>query len=383
MPITQFTTTPLSTEPTNFSPRMDTRIVEQQTFITEANAMAVEMNLYAAAGPGAALAPSGFKNKIIGGDFTLNPWQRGTSFAAAVSGAYHADRWVYNVVGTAVHTITKALDAPTALAAGLFTQHCLSVAATTADAAIAIGDLCNIQQRIEGFNALTMGFGQAGARSITLSFWVKGAKTGVHCVSFRNSAVNRSYVAQYSIVAINTWEFKSITLSVDTTGTWLYDAGIGLSISFALAAGTTFQTTVNTWAAGNFFATSAQVNELDAVGNTFKLALVQLEANAIATEFESRSVGQELTLCQRYTANMTDLQSGGYAGAAGAFTTNMIKTPTTMRAIPTATASTIVYTNGSALGVNPTSGDTARTSMTAAAAGNSLANYDALFVAEI
>lgn len=45
MAITQFSTTPLSTDPANFSPRMDTRIIEQQRFVDEANALAAELNL--------------------------------------------------------------------------------------------------------------------------------------------------------------------------------------------------------------------------------------------------------------------------------------------------------------------------------------------------
>ena len=33
------------------------------------------------------------RNLITGGDFTTNPWQRGTSFAAVANGTYTADRW--------------------------------------------------------------------------------------------------------------------------------------------------------------------------------------------------------------------------------------------------------------------------------------------------
>jgi hypothetical protein len=241
----------------------------------------------------------GFKNKIIGGDFTVNPWQRGTSFAA-IAGAYFADRWLAAHSSTAVVTASKAADAPTATQAGIFTQHCISLAVTTVDTAIAAGDYWLVQQAIEGLNAASFGFGQSGSRNVNLSFWVKGTKTGIHCVSIRNGAGNRSYVAEYTIVTTNTWEYKTITIPVDTAVTWLYDTGIGLNLTFALMSGTTWHTTANTWAAGQFFTTANQVNALDSTSNTFKIALVQLEAGSVATSFDVRSVGTELALCQRY-----------------------------------------------------------------------------------
>lgn len=277
----------------------------------------------------------GYRNAIIGGDFTTNPWQRGTSFPAIAGGAYSADRWNFGLTGsTAVLTILKTADAPTAAQAGTYTQHCLHADITTAGTSIAAGDGVIIAQYIEGLNSASFGFGQAGSRFVTLSFWHKHTKIGVHCVSLRNSANDRSYVAEYTQDVTDTWERAEITIPVDTTGTWLYDTGIGLRVSFALMAGTTFQTTANTWSAGNFFATANQVNNLDNVANNFKIALVQLEAGSVATAFETRSVGQELSLCQRYWQNYSyyirnDANAGG-ASFAGGYT-HLV----TMRATPT------------------------------------------------
>jgi hypothetical protein len=244
---------------------------------------------------------SGFRNKVIGGDFTTNPWQRGTSFTAPATTAITADCWKLAYVTSAVVDVLKTADAPTpAQTGGHFTQHCLHIDVTTADASIAATDQMNLSQIIEGFNAAPFGFGQAGTRYVTLSFWVKGAKTGIHCVSLINSASDRSYVKEYTINVADTWERKILTFPVDTSGTWLYDTGSGLRVRFSLAAGSNFHTTADTWAAGNFMATSNQVNELDNTANNFKIALVQLEAGTVATPFEARSVGEELALCRRY-----------------------------------------------------------------------------------
>jgi hypothetical protein len=217
--------------------------------------------------------PSGFKNKIIGGDFTINPWQRGSSFAAIASGAYSADRWQVQHVMDGVVSVLKTADAPTVAQAGIFSQHCFHVDVTTADASIAAGQYFVTKQAIEGLNAASFGFGQAGTRYVTLSFWHKHTKTGTYCVSFQNSANNRSYIAEYVQDVTDTWEFASLTIPVDTTGTWLYDNGIGLNVYFANACGTTFQTSAGSWVAGNYFASSNQVNNLDSTANNFKIAL--------------------------------------------------------------------------------------------------------------
>lgn len=243
---------------------------------------------------------SGFRNKLIGGNFSTNPWQRGTTITAPTNGQYTADRFRVNYSTTAVVNVLKTADAPTAAQAGVYTQHCLHVDVTTADASLAAGDNFVVRQLIEGLNAASFGFGQAGTRYVTLSFWHKHTKTGVHCVSFSNSASNRSYVAEYTQDVSDTWEEATITIPVDTTGTWLYDTGIGLVIDWCLAAGTTFQGTANTWTAGLILATSSQVNNLDSTSNNFKIVLTQLEIGDIKTGFETQDVGTVLQQCQRY-----------------------------------------------------------------------------------
>ena len=285
------------------------------------------------------VAGIGFKNKIIGGDFTINPWQRGTSFPAIVANTYFADRWLVAHSTTAVVTASKVADAPTAAQAGIFTQHCMSLEVTTADTSIGVADQFRLRYIVEGLNAASFGFGQAGSRSVTLSFWVKGTKTGTHCVAFRNGVQNRSYVAEYTIATTDTWEYKTIAIPVDTAGAWLYDNSNGLDIDFALMMGTNFHTaTANTWLAGSFLATANQVNALDSTANTFKIALVQLEAGSVATSFDVRSVGQELALCQRYYEYAVPVSARGTSSAAGGgFMETHSYFKVTKRAIPTLT----------------------------------------------
>jgi len=233
---------------------------------------------------------AGMRNKIINGKMEIA--QRGTSFADA--NGYTLDRFDYLRAGGSASLITQENDRPSSLE---FNKS-FRIAVTTADTSIAAGDYGLLGQKIEGWNVRDL-----IGRTFTISFWVRSTKTGTHCVAFRNSTNDRSYVVEYTISATNTWEYKSITVSggLITTGTWNWETGVGLQVNWALAAGTTFQTTAGAWQPGNFFATSNQVNCLDSNTNIFAITGVQLEVGSVATPFEHRPIGAELALCRRYT----------------------------------------------------------------------------------
>jgi hypothetical protein len=234
------------------------------------------------------------KNAIINPNFDI--WQRGTSFVAVANDDYLTDRFRYTKIGAMVHTVTQDSDVPTQSESGFKSNYSMKVDCTTIDASIAAGDLCSIDQRIEGHN-----YKQFEGNIGTLSFWVKATKTGIYCVSFRNSGEDRSYVVEYTVNSSDTWEKKTITLDFDYSGgTWLYTNGIGLRVSWCLAAGTTYHGTADTWNSANNYATSNQVNACDNTSNNFFLSQVQFELGDTATDFEQRDFGQERIQCKRY-----------------------------------------------------------------------------------
>jgi hypothetical protein len=289
------------------------------------------------------------KNKIINGKMDIA--QRGTSFPAIADGAYSLDRFKHEYVTSGVTTASQQADVPSS---NEF-QNSLRIAVTTADAAVAAGDIYILTQFIEGYNVRDL-----IGRTFTLSFWVRSSKTGTHCVAFANDGSNRSYVAEYSINAANTWEIKTIPVpgGLITAGTWNWTNGAGLKVRFALMVGSTFQATAGAWQTGNFSATSNQVNCLDTIGNIFAITGVQLERGAVDTPFEHRPFGVELGLCQRYFYKTYPLDvAPGSASTNNAprrflegtqnYSSIQIPFPVTMRSTPTV----IVY--------NPTTGGTA------------------------
>lgn len=283
------------------------------------------------------------KNAIINGDF--NVWQRGTSFAAIANGAYSADRWVYTKDTTgAAHTVSRSTDVPTVAQAGRLFNYSFLVDCTTADAAVAAGDIVSFQHRVEGYNWLPL-----AQRAITLSFWVKATKTGTYCAALVNSGADRSCVKEYTVSVADTWEKKTLTFPASpSAGTWDYTTGIGVRVTFTLMAGTTYQGTADAYQSSQIYATANQVNACDSTSNDFRIAGVQLEPGSVATDFEQRTFNDELALCQRYYCKTFDYATtpGDNVSTAGAFMCGNLSTgnyepsvrwqfPVSMRAAPT------------------------------------------------
>ena len=235
------------------------------------------------------------QNYIINGNFDV--WQRGTSFTGATSNTFAADRWQVSHSYDGVTDVLRSTDVPTVASNAVGSNYSLHLDVTTADSSIGAAQIYKLRQNIEGLI-----YQNIHGKQVTLSFWVKSTKTGTYCVNFRNSAVDRFYIAEYTVSSSDTWEKKSITLTLDTSGTWLYTNGIGLRVDWVLACGTDNQGTAGSWQAGNKSATSNQVNFFDSTSNNFKLSQVQLELGSQSTPFKpfGGSFTNDLLACYRY-----------------------------------------------------------------------------------
>ena len=289
----------------------------------------------------------GNRNLIINGAMQVS--QRGTSFADSASGSYTLDRFlIQNSSGTPAFTVTQDTDAPHGF------NNSLKVACTTADASPAAGSFSRIRHTIEAQNLQPLAKGTSSAKAQTLSFYVKTNKTGVYTVFIFDDDNTRMMSASYTVSDTN-WNRYTISIPADTTGAMADDNGAGYVIHWGLSLGSnrTSGSLASTWAAytqanehvGN-------VNFADNTSNVWAITGVQLEVGSVATDFEHRSFGQELVLCQRYYYMFAPyIGYGGRSNFAGIsegatfYTQNnifaQIEFPTTMRTTPS-----IVYSTG-------------------------------------
>lgn len=280
------------------------------------------VNLASAAGTGFA-----FRNRIINGDMRLDQFNSGA--AVANSGNYFIDMWADGYNGSGRYTAQRVSEAPSGFV--FSAKHTVTTAVTPAS-----GDWYQLYTGIEGANIADAGWGTASAVPVTVSFWVRSSIAGLYSFRICNGAVNRSYVATYTINATNTWEYKTITIPGDTTGTWPSGTDCAMYVVWDQGSGTTMEAaSANTWYAGNYYRVAGTVRLISTNGATFNLTGVQLEIGTAATPFEERFIGLELGLCERYY----QICEGGYQGPAvnGQANAGKIQFRTIMRAAPTIT----------------------------------------------
>ena len=287
----------------------------------------------------------GFKNRIINGAMVID--QRNAGAAITTTGAYVVDRWFFNNASDATLSVQQSTDVPS----GSGFKYSLRMTATVGDATIGAAQYCNFQHRIEGYNFADTGFGASGASTVTLSFWVKATVVGNYSVALYNSAENRIYPQQFSVLVSNTWEQKTITIAGDTSGTWLTTNGTGLQVTFYPALGSNFLGSSG-WNAGGTFGVTGQSNAIASNANIFAITGVQLETSNQATPFDFRDYGRELILCQRYyyqtISNATNATPTIYASSTNFTVGSIFPHPVTMRASPTITVFGTWATNGTA-----------------------------------
>ena len=237
------------------------------------------------------LIGSGRKNIIING--AMNIHQRG---GTSTGEGYVLDRWHIWSNPTGKHTVSQDTEAPVGFK---YSMKWTSASAYTPTS----GKYFYTGQKIEGHNWDKLEYGTANAKTITISFWARSSITGTWSGIVKNNAQNRTYPWEYTISLADTWEYKTVTVPGCTDGTWLSGTSAGAWIYFCIGSttsGTTYLGSANSWQNTNLIGTTGSNSLVNTNGATLYITGVQVEEGSIATEFEHRSYGEELALCQRY-----------------------------------------------------------------------------------
>lgn len=301
-----------------------------------------------------ATGTSSARNMIINGNMDF--WQRGTSFTIndnVTRFFYSADMISYSSQGPTVknYSVNQVTSVPTVAQSGFVSQFSHEFLVNGATAFAAADLVVPFRYRMEGFD-----YSEIHAQAITVGFWAYATATGSYSVAFLNSAKNRSYVTDITINTTNTWEFKTVTLTLDSAGTWLFNNGIGLEMTIGAAAGTTYQTgTINSWIAGEFYASNTATNIFGNANNRLRItqsSLVKGSTGLGATGFRRTgdSIADEMDLAQRYfeksyvvdvaPATVTMVNAWGYRSVFNATSNNSTSTvvfKTRKRNTPTVT----------------------------------------------
>ena len=249
----------------------------------------------------------GVRNLIINGDMSIA--QRGTSFTslAGVS-QYNLDRWetIGVNVGSGRYQIDQSTDTPTGF------TYSQKISCTTAEASQDVNSQLYLEQQIEGLNSSYLNYYVVSPDTVTLSFWVKANLTGSYSVALKlsdngssiTSSSTRIYPTTYSISSANTWEKKTITITLDnsTSEVKVVNNGFAVATQFWLGAGTSRDgQATNAWKGNaNASAPSDNLNLLGSTSNEWYITGVQLETGTTASDFEFLPVDVNLERCQRY-----------------------------------------------------------------------------------
>ena len=270
-----------------------------------------------------------FRNRIINGNMTIDQRNAGASVTLVAASTYCVDRWNGEESTDGTATLQQVVDAPNGFI------NSLKFTTTSADASLGATQYVITRQFIEGFNTADLMWGTANAKTVTLSFWAKSTLTGTMGGSILNANYNRSYPFTYTISSANTWEYKTITIAGDTSGTWEVGNGAGPRVTFSQGAGSTYSGTAGSWSGSLFLGATGQVQVIGTLNATWQITGVQLEVDTTATDFEQLQYTTQLQLCQRYYY----ATSSAFIAATATTLCYNLQFPVTMRATPTETHS--------------------------------------------
>ncbi len=293
------------------------------------------------------LVSAGRKNLVINGSMMINQRGNKTGYVGSSNEIHNGpDRFLTSIYGTV--SINQSSDVPEGY--GFEYSKELLCAATSTHA----NRYLTFIYRMEGYDSMVFNYGTSKAKHVTLSFWIKSNKACDISVNFENEQnPDRGYQVKQTINNVDTWEKKIVTIPGDTARTLTTGPQKAFCFDIFLSApGSNFTggTPSESWTDlnNNQRGVHCTADFYDSTSNYFRVTGVQLEVGKNATDFEHRSYGEELALCQRYYQNSHHQAAGKYPGNTDN-DNGMIQTtwsdgnspfgmfPTPMRAAPSVT----------------------------------------------
>jgi hypothetical protein len=283
------------------------------------------------------------RNIIDGGDFTTNPWQRGTSFTGIANIlTYTADRFF--VIGGASSSISVSQVTGVTGVPGFSQALQFGRAAGNASTSV-----ISLGQVVETLDSIRL-----QSQTVTLSFWAQAGANWSPAGGALNVLVASGTGVNQSAISFNAgaWNgYTSLTLTpqqnispVSSPGAAVLTPGAGIAQQIT-ASWQRYSVTAlappGCTQLGVLF--SATPSGAAGAADFVQVMGVQLEIGSQATPFEHRDIELELAIAQRYFFNIPEPASGVIVGAGMVAGTNseiiFIPLPVQMRAAPTVTVS--------------------------------------------
>lgn len=272
---------------------------------------------------------TGFKNRIINGGMVIDQRNAGASVTlTAANFVYPVDRmFAFRASGTSGAIAQKVLSGVTP------NENALRIQRNSGDSATA---LLGFGQVIESNNCVDL-----ASQSITMSFRARcganfsAASSQITARIGTGNGTDQSAANFYNVA----WTDQSNTNTAITLTTSFQ------TFSITISAGSS----VNQIGAMFFYTPVGTASTND----WFEITGVQLEKGSVATSFDYRPYGTELSLCQRYYQQVTGSNNYRITGQLYAATSGKVTMPyyVTMRAASTLTTNGLV---AEVIGTGPT-----------------------------
>lgn len=220
-------------------------------------------------------------------------------------------------------------------------------------------DFIEIMQKFEGQDINSSGWDFTSSSSfITISFWIKSsvAQTFYGKMRITEASANKEYT--FAVNATTSWQKITKTIPGASGLNPVNTNALGGWFDLIPFFGTAYSgsMTLDQW---NTYDASAAVPDMTSTWYTTNDATLEytglkMEVGSVATDFEHRSYGQELSLCQRYYIRLTaggsnSLHFTGSTKQQQYVSCARVELPTTMRTAPsisfTGTRDILNYSN--------------------------------------